>query len=85
MDLSENKIDPIDPYIYHRFLDEAGDTAFFGKGKINIIGNEGVSKSFILGMVKFKKSLTEIRQQVTDLHKTIADDPYFKEVPSIQK
>ncbi len=37
---------------YHRFLDEAGDTTFFGKGKIPIVGSAGVSKAFILGMVK---------------------------------
>ncbi|MBK7110374.1 MAG: hypothetical protein IPH61_14940 [Bacteroidetes bacterium] len=38
----------------HRFLDEAGDTAFYGKGKKAIIGNEGVSNCFMIGMVKFK-------------------------------
>ena len=34
---------------YHRFLDEAGDATCYGKGKINIVGSEGVSNCFILG------------------------------------
>lgn len=29
-----------DVYKYHRFLDEAGDTMFYGKGKSPIVGNE---------------------------------------------
>jgi hypothetical protein len=42
--------------VYHRFLDESGDTTFYGKRKRVIVGEKGVSKCFILGMVKFKSS-----------------------------
>jgi len=69
----------------HRYLDEAGDTTFFGKGKTDIIGQNGVSKCFIIGMVKFKEPLHEIREKVIALQKSVCSDPYFKEVPSIQK
>lgn len=69
----------------HRFLDEAGDTTFYSKGKINIVGQKGVSKSFILGMVKFKQPLEELRSKVKLLQREIENDPYYKEVPSIQK
>lgn len=69
----------------HRYLDEAGDTTFFGKGKVNIVGQNGVSKCFILGVVKFKEPLKEIRQKVLELQQTVCSDPYFNEVPSIQK
>ncbi|MBD3341717.1 MAG: hypothetical protein GF353_21610 [Candidatus Lokiarchaeota archaeon] len=69
----------------HRFLDEAGDTTFYGKGKKCIVGNEGVSKSFIIGMVKFRQSLTEIRKQIIELQKKVETDPYYKGVPSILK
>ncbi len=69
----------------HRYLDEAGDTTFFGKGKVNIIGQSGVSKCFILGMVKFREPLKEVRQKVIDLKHSVCNDPYFNEVPSIQK
>lgn len=69
----------------HRFLDEAGDTAFFGKGKKCIIGNEGVSKSFIIGMVKFKQPLADLRQRIIEMQKEVERDTYYKGVPSIMK
>jgi len=68
----------------HRFLDEAGDTAFYGKGKKSIIGSNGVSSSFIIGMVKFKQPLTEIRKAVHELQLQVANDPFF-DVISIRK
>ncbi len=70
---------------YHRFLDEAGDTTFFGKGKMPIVGTEGVSKAFILGMVKFKEPLEPIREKIRELQNQVINDLYFKDIPSIQK
>ena len=72
-------------HTYHRFLDEAGDTAFFGKGGVNIIGDHGVSKTFMLWMAKFKTNLQTIRERIIELEKSIENDPYFASVPSIQK
>lgn len=69
----------------HRYLDEAGDTTFFGKGKVNIVGQNGVSKCFILGLVKFKAPLAGVRDTVRDLQQQVCADSYFNEVPSIQK
>lgn len=70
----------------HRFLDEAGDTAFFGNGRTPIIGiKENVSLCFILGMAKIKNDLVTVRQQIKDLENEISSDPYFFDVPSIQK
>lgn len=74
-----------DLYKYHRFLDEAGDTTFYGKGKIPIIGNEGVSKCFLIGMVKFKEPLEQIRLQIIELKEKVIKNSYFQNVPSIQK
>lgn len=68
----------------HRFLDEAGDTAFYGKGKKSLLGNAGVSKSFIIGMVKFKQPLSEIREAVAELQNKVANDPFY-DVISIRK
>ncbi len=70
---------------YHRFLDEAGDTTFYGKGKIPIVGNEGVSKCFILGMLKINEELVSVRQKIIHLQQAITSDPYFAAVPSIIK
>ncbi len=68
----------------HRFLDEAGDTSFYGNGRKAIIGSPGVSSSFILGMVKFKEPLEEARRKVSQLQIQVASDPYFQ-VKSVQK
>jgi hypothetical protein len=68
----------------HRFLDEAGDTAFYGKGKKIIIGKEGVSSCFIIGMVKFREPLDEIRNKIIDLQKKVEADPYYQ-VKSVLK
>lgn len=71
-------------HLYHRFLDEAGDTTFYGKGRLPIVGANGVSLAFMLGMVKFKTELAPIRQAVIALQKQVENEPYFKHIPSIQ-
>ncbi|MDX2246261.1 MAG: hypothetical protein SF052_05775 [Bacteroidia bacterium] len=75
----------MEKHTYHRFLDEAGDTTFYGKGKLPIIGNEGVSKCFILGMLKIKQPLDEARKAIIELQEQIIRDPYFKDIPSIHR
>lgn len=72
-------------YQYHRFLDEAGDTTFYGKGKIPIIGTNGVSNYFIIGMLTLNEPINEVRKKVISLQEEIAKDPYFIEIPSIIK
>jgi hypothetical protein len=68
----------------HRFLDEAGDTTVYGKGKTEVIGNSGVSYCFIIGMVKFKEPLEALRGKIIALQKKVESDPYYN-VPSINK
>lgn len=68
----------------HRFLDEAGDTTVYGKGKVSAIGSDGVSNCFIIGMVKFKEKLDPVREKIKALQLQISNDPYYN-VPSIQK
>jgi hypothetical protein len=61
----------------HRFLDEAGDSTFYGKGKTNIIGTQGVSRCFILGMVKYREPLDELRLKIDKLQQEIAENELF--------
>lgn len=75
----------IEPFKYHRFLDEAGDTTFYGKKRVPKLGTDGVSKSFILGMLKINEPLDIVRNRVIDLQNSIQNDPWFKSVPSVQK
>jgi len=69
---------------FHRFLDEAGDTTFYGKGKKNIIGTDGVSNVFILGMIKVKDPLDEVRDKINVLQEKITKDEFYH-VPSVIK
>ncbi len=60
---------------YHRFLDEAGDTTYYGKGKKNLIGTNGVSNTFILGMIIIMDPLDEVRQKIDLLQNKFTKHP----------
>lgn len=70
---------------FHRFLDEAGDTTFFGKGRVPILGQAGVSLCFGLGMVKFADPVADVRQQVEALCRAVETDDYLNRIPSVVK
>ena len=69
----------------HRFLDETGDTAFYGKGRKLIIGQPGVSLCFGLGIVRIDQPLDEVREQVTELQKQVEADALLNSIPSVRK
>ena len=70
---------------YHRFLDEAGDTTFYSNGKIPIVGLQGVSKAFMIGMVEFNQPLNDVRNKIINLKEKILNNEYLKPIPSIKK
>ena len=61
-------------FTYHYFLDEAGDATFYGKGRVPIIGQEGVSCTFILGLLKLHEPLDAARKKVILLQEKIANE-----------
>src|SRR5438128_525659 len=69
----------------HRFLDEAGDTTFFGKGRVPILGQDGVSLCFGLGMVEFAAPIAEVRGQVEALCRAVEADDYLNRIPSVAR
>lgn len=69
----------------HRFLDEAGDTTFFGPNKQPIVGQNGVSLCFAIGIMKFLDELAPIRAKVKQLQEEVAKDRYLNVIPSIDK
>lgn len=69
----------------HYFLDEAGDPCFYGKGKTIIVGQQGVSLYYILGMVQFEGDLQPVRNEVVKLQQEIITNPYFTGIGSIEK
>ena len=73
------------PKVQHRFLDECGDTTFFGKGRVPVVGSEGVSLSFSIGMVKFNSELPSLRESVRELERKIISDPLLNALPSVRR
>ncbi len=73
------------PETFHRFLDETGDTTFYGKGRKVIIGTSGVSLSFGLGVVRIDRPLEDVRQEVRALEAQVEADPLLNTIPSVQK
>lgn len=71
--------------VTHRFLDEAGDTTFYGKGRVSIVGKPGVSISFAIGMVKFNADLNGIRKAVRALQDEVTADKYLLGIASVAK
>jgi hypothetical protein len=69
----------------HRFLDETGDTTFFGKGRKLILGQEGVSFTFGMGIVRIDRALDETRQQIRELQNQIENDQLLNTIPSVKK
>ncbi|MEJ5259321.1 MAG: DUF3800 domain-containing protein [Anaerohalosphaeraceae bacterium] len=64
------------------FVDEAGDLTFFNsKGQI-IIGPEGVSRFFLVGVACLPNP-QEADQKLSALRKQLLEDPYFSGVPSM--
>jgi len=69
----------------HRFLDETGDTTFYGKGRKLIIGQEGVSLCFGLGIVRIDRPLNDVRQEISALQRQVEADTLLNTIPSVQK
>jgi hypothetical protein len=73
------------PETMHRFLDEMGDTTFYGTGRKPIIGQQGVSLTFGLGIVRIDRDLEEVRREVRALEKQVENDPLLNVIPSVKK
>jgi hypothetical protein len=71
--------------VVHRFIDEVGDTTFYGKGKEVILGSEGVSQVFGMTIVKFARPLAEIRADIVALQKQVEADALLNSIPSVVK
>ena len=69
----------------HRFLDEMGNPTFFGKGKQCIIGHEGVSLAFGMGIAKIERPLAEVRKEIQALQQQVVNDALLNTLPSVVK
>jgi hypothetical protein len=67
----------------HYFVDEAGDPVLFdSKGRI-LIGSEGCSRYFAVGLLEVPAPAA-LAADLEKLRAELLADPYFKDVPSIQ-
>jgi hypothetical protein len=71
--------------IVHRFLDETGDTTFYGSGNKLIVGQQGVSLSFGIGIVRIDRPLAKVRAEITSLQRQVEGDPLLNTIPSVRK
>lgn len=71
------------PTAHHYFVDEAGDLTLFDKRGREIVGQEGVSRAFMVGVAHLTdpSAVSTILQELRDL---LLADPYFAGVPSMQ-
>jgi hypothetical protein len=65
------------------FVDEAGDPTLFNRRKQIVVGQEGCSTFFILGLLDVK-SPDGLGRDLTELRQRVLADPYFKGMPSMQ-
>lgn len=65
------------------FVDEAGDGVLFnGKGKV-LIGQEGCSRYFMLGILDVPNP-DALKASLENLRSDLLNDPYFRKIPSMQ-
>ena len=71
------------PVTRHYFVDEAGDATLFSRrGKV-IVGEEGCSMYFVLGLLDIADP-NSVGHELTALRRRLLDDPYFQGVSSMQ-
>ncbi len=69
------------PTFRHYFVDEAGDPTLFKKRGKPIVGSEGCSKFFMLGVADVADPRA-VASEFTELRERLLADPYFEGVPS---
>jgi len=67
------------------FVDESGDTAFYAnRSKRLIIGENGCSKTFILGFLRTRDP-QDIRAKLAEVRLAISTSKYLQGIPSVKK
>ncbi|NQU21048.1 MAG: hypothetical protein HQ567_07165 [Candidatus Nealsonbacteria bacterium] len=69
--------------VRYYFVDEADDASLFNRHGKLILGNEGCSTYFVLGLLDIADP-ESLGRELTELRTHLLADPYFKGVPSIQ-
>ena len=75
--------EPNPPSLRYYFVDEAGDPVLFNRNKRTVVGTEGCSTYFILGLLDLSDPL-RLDEEMAELRGRMLSDPYFKNVPSMR-
>ena len=71
------------PALKHYFVDEAGDPVLFdAKGRV-LVGSEGCSRYFAVGLLDVPDPAM-LAAELNTLRASLLADPYFKDVPSMK-
>lgn len=71
------------PSTKHYFVDEAGDPVLFdGKGRV-LVGTEGCSRYFAVGLLDVADA-AKLSSELNKLRADLLADPYFRDVPSMK-
>lgn len=65
------------------FVDEAGDPTLFDRTGRIVVGSEGCSRFFMLGLL-YITDVELLAKGMEELRKRLLADPYFRKVPSMQ-
>jgi len=65
------------------YVDEAGDPILFDKNGKVLIGSEGCSRFFMLGLLQVDDPIS-LENEINELRANLLSDPYFSGVPSMQ-
>ena len=78
--MADNQSQETDTSIRHYYIDEGGDGTLFSKrGKV-LVGTEGCSRFFILGLLEVPNPIA-LQHTFDDLRAQLMSDPYFNDVP----
>lgn len=69
--------------IRYYFVDEAGDGVLFSRSGKVLVGTQGCSRFFILGLLEVPEPVA-LKGRFEELRAQLISDPYFKDVPSLQ-
>jgi hypothetical protein len=70
------------PKLNYYYVDEAGDLTIFGRRGKNLIGTEGVSKCFMVGVAHIPEPIRLV-SDLNDLRLNLLNDPYLQSIPSL--
>ena len=65
------------------YVDESGDPTLFGHHNKVLLGADGVSRYFMMGLLSIGDPVS-LDRELSDLCQQLLNDPYFKGVPSMQ-